>query len=78
MIKEPEEISLLDIYKAVDSIETLFNFHENPNPSCPIGKNIHGVLDDHLIAAQKALEDSLDQVTLEVLIKEVKQREDLL
>ena len=37
-----EEITFLDIYKAVESVpeEALFHFHENPNPLCPVGRNI--------------------------------------
>ncbi len=78
LIKNPNKISLLDIFKAVDSIDTLFNFHDNPNPECPVGKNIHTALDGHLIDAQKALEDSLAKTTLEDLIKEINQKENLL
>ena len=34
LAREPERISLLDIYRAVDLVERerLFNFHERPNP----------------------------------------------
>ena len=41
------DISFLDIYHAVECIEhgELFHFHENPNEACPVGKNIHQVLD---------------------------------
>jgi len=33
------EITFFDIYQSVDCIEenTLFHFHENPNPDCPAG-----------------------------------------
>ena len=27
----------------------LFNFHEKPNPNCPVGKNIHRILDESLL-----------------------------
>lgn len=38
--KSTEEITLLDLYKAVECVEDgqLFHFHENPNPLCPVGK----------------------------------------
>ena len=68
-----EDISLLDVYQAVDSLGAtgqLFSFHEHPNPSCPIGKNIHGVLDHQLEAAQKAMEDTLSQTTLAEVVAE--------
>ena len=40
------EITFLDIYRAVECTpdEELFHFHENPNSLCPVGRNIHHVL----------------------------------
>lgn len=70
IIKPLEEITLYDVYKAVDSVEegNLFHFHESPNPNCPVGKNIHAVLDKHLETAQCALEQSLKQTHLVDLV----------
>lgn len=61
------EISFLDIYNAVECIENgeLFHFHENPNTDCPVGRNIHAVLDDKLLRVQKAMEAELSSITLE-------------
>ena len=42
----------------------LFHFHENPNALCPVGKNIHTLLDEHLSNAQAAMEYELKTVTL--------------
>lgn len=66
-IKKPlDEITFLDIYQAVECIEdnTLFHFHENPNPACPVGKNIHNILDDKLVRVQNAMEMELKSITL--------------
>ncbi len=61
-----DKITFLDIYKAVECTpdEELFHFHENPNQNCPVGKNIHNVLDNRLLEVQKAMEDKLAQMTL--------------
>ena len=45
--------------------ETLFHFHENQNPQCPVGKNIHNVLDDKLMRVQTAMERKLVAITLQ-------------
>lgn len=60
------EITFLDIYNAVECNpdEVLFRFHENPNQKCPVGRNIHHVLDDKLSAVQKAMEKELAGITL--------------
>lgn len=64
--KPLEEITFLDVYRAVDCVEenTLFHFHENPNLSCPVGKNIHNILDDKLLRVQNAMERELQSITL--------------
>ena len=44
--------------------EELFHFHENPNQDCPVGRNIHHVLDDKLAKVQEAMEKELASITL--------------
>ncbi len=72
--KPLKDISFLDIYKAVDCVEngTLFHFHENPNPSCPVGRSIHSVLDEKLLRVQKAMEKELERITLQDAIIDAK------
>lgn len=75
MARPLEKITLLDIYKAVESSqEELFDFHANPNPACPVGGNIHAVLDEELAEAQQALETRLAQTTLADLTKKLNQK----
>ena len=61
-----EQITFLDVYRAVACVENdqLFHFHENPNPNCPVGRNIHAILDDKLEQVQAAMERELDSITL--------------
>lgn len=70
--KPLEEISFRDVYYAVECIDhgELFHFHENPNNKCPVGRNIHNVLDTKLNQVQKALEDELQKITLADVIKD--------
>lgn len=61
-----KEITFLEIYRAVECVnqEGLFHFHENPNPDCPVGRNIHHILDSKLEQVQRAMERELASVTL--------------
>ncbi len=70
--KPPEQITFLDIYNAVECIENgeLFHFHEHPNPSCPVGRNIHNILDDKLRQVQKAMEAEMEKITLADVIRD--------
>lgn len=67
--KPLNEITFLDVYRAVECVENgdLFHFHENPNTNCPVGRNIHHILDDKLLRVQTAMEKELASITLEVL-----------
>jgi Rrf2 family protein len=67
-----DEITLLDVYRAVDCVEngSLFHFHENPNTLCPVGRNIHNVLDERLDKIQQAMEAEMRSVTLADIMKD--------
>lgn len=71
-----EEITLADVFRAVESISsgTLFSFHEHPNPACPVGRNIHNILDDRLAAIQYAMEHTMEETTLANVIAEARER----
>lgn len=64
--KPLSEITFLDVYKAVEtSQDGLFRFHENPNPACPVGGNIHYALDGQLKQLQNDFEKDLAGHNLE-------------
>lgn len=71
LAKEPKDITLLDIFDAVEKEEALFHFHENPNPECPVGKNVHAVLDNKLFAIQEVMREKMKSVTLQDLIDDL-------
>lgn len=64
-----KEISFYDVYQAIEPVENgdLFNFHNSPNPQCPVGKNIHALLDDKLKTIQLAMENEMKKYTLDNL-----------
>lgn len=70
LLKASEEITLLDIYRAVNLIEDnqLFGVHEDSNVLCPVGRNIEMVLQSELSEAQSAMELRLSQTTLSQII----------
>lgn len=63
------EITFYDVYEAIDPVENgdLFSFHAGPNPQCPVGRNIHVLLDDKLKAVQLAMENEMKKYTLDDL-----------
>ncbi len=67
-----DQITLMDIFNAVEPLENgqLFHFHENPNTACPVGRNIHAGLDDKLFSIQNAMEDRMKQITLADVVRD--------
>ncbi len=74
LAKALDEVTLYDIYKAVDCVddEGLFHFHENPNAECPVGRNIHKSMDGRLEAVQAALENELKSTTLAQVVADTR------
>lgn len=68
------EITFYDVYRAIEPVENgdLFHFHESPNPECPVGKNIHKLLDGKLVEIQKSMEDKMKEYTIDNLRVEIK------
>ena len=76
LAKEPKQITFYDVYNAVDSVndDGLFHFHENPNPECPVGRNIHKAMDSKLERVQQRMEDEMREITLANVMTDI-QRE---
>ena len=69
---ERDEITLLDVYNAVESVDNgvLFHFHENPNQLCPVGRNIHAIMDSRLQEIQTAMEAKMRAMTLKEIMED--------
>ncbi len=73
LLKSSNEISLLDVYKSIEPLEQdkLFSFHKNPNPQCPVGRNIHNILDWRLLSVQQAMENKLESMKLSDILTDL-------
>lgn len=71
LVKSPDEISLLDIYRAVDAPKTFAVHKYPPQSQCVVSCNIDSVMQKVLDKAQNSFEKSLGDTTLAELIAEV-------
>ncbi len=74
--REPREITLKDVFRAVEEDEDLFHLQENPNPKCPVGRNIHQVLGGRLHVVKEHMLDDFAQITLADLLEDIARREE--
>lgn len=68
--RSPKEISLLDVFKAVED-ESIINVNHDTNMDCPVGKNIQIVLENAYEKVQTKAEEEMKQITLQQLIDEL-------
>ena len=68
------QITLRDVYRAVDEGDLFALHREGPNPKCPVGRNMQAVLERTTIAAQRALEDELARSTVAGVAAQVRSR----
>lgn len=75
LAKPLDQITFYDVYKAVDSVdkeEGLFHFHEQPNPNCPVGRNIHKAMDERLKEVQRSMENELKKITIADIAEDIR------
>lgn len=70
LLRSPEDITLLDVYRAVHVTENnrLFGIHEDPNILCQVGRNIQTALEAEFSEAQNAMEQRLAKTTIAQLV----------
>lgn len=77
LLKSLEDITLLDVYKAVEVVDEgeLFQMHEDTNINCIVGNHIQSVLEIILLRAQNAMESVLENVTMDDIVSSILQRD---
>src|ERR1044072_1782169 len=71
LARKPGQITLLDIYRAVDAGD-LFSLHRQPpNEDCPVGMNIEPVLEDVLAEVGQSIERVLAKITIEKVLQAI-------
>ncbi len=71
LARQPEKITLSEIYNAVSHGEIFSPHPQTPNQDCPIGKNIEAILCRLQKEVDKSVEQKLAQYTLQNVIEMV-------
>lgn len=72
LAKRPEQITLRDVYAAVEEKLVLFGRHPSgPNRECPIGPHVAAYLEGVFARAKSALEQSLEEVTVAEMFEDL-------
>ncbi len=72
LLRAPEDISLRDVYRAMEE-RPLFALHtKEPNPNCPVGGTIQEILGKQFDQTLQVMERQLQQTSIRDLVKEVR------
>ena len=76
--KPADQITLLDIYKAVEGEKPLLHLDTHTNPDCGVGINIQLSLQEFYNEIQKTAEEKMNMITLQDIIDTYYQRTSIL
>lgn len=71
LVKDPSEITLKAVYKAVYPERKLLYVHQDANPNCAIGSRIEKIVSPIFDEAENSLLNDLEKKTLSDLIAEM-------
>ncbi len=72
--KSIEDITLADIYDAVEDKEELFPMHEHPNINCPVGASISCVMERRTRDLERGLHDMMATMKLSDMYYDMKRK----
>jgi Rrf2 family protein len=72
LAREAKDISLLDIYEAVDAPKAFSIHGYTEQKACPVSCHIKAALDKALSKTQQAMETSLKEISLEKIITDIR------
>lgn len=72
LAKAADQLTLRDVRRAVDEGSPFSMHTQPPNPRCPVGNQIQGILGPIFCEAERALEDSLAHTTIQALVNSIK------
>lgn len=68
LTRPPQDITLLDVYRAVEGQKPLLHLDTHTNPECGVGVNIQLALQDFFDQIQEQAEQKMQQITLQNIL----------
>jgi Rrf2 family protein len=70
LVRTPEQITVWDVYQAVDpgGLDHFIGFHPNPSQKCPVGRKMPDILAGPSHEIGEAVRQSMEKITLQQLL----------
>ena len=72
LARKPEQITLLDVYRAVECPQVFSLHHQRPSRRCPVGTGIARVLKEVRAEMDSAVEHVLARITIDDVVMRLK------
>ena len=77
LAREPDRITLLDVYRTIEGDKPILHQDTHTNPDCGVGVNIQLALRDYYDEIQIAAEERMRTITLQDIIDTCRQKADV-
>ena len=72
LARAADRITLAEVFNAVEQGELFSLPRKSPNPLCPVGRSVQGVIGRHAERFEKAMEREMKQVTIADMLSDVR------
>jgi Rrf2 family protein len=72
LARPPGRITLADVFKAVEQEELFSMPRKDPNPLCPVGRSVQGVVGEHSARFEKAVQREMKRVSIADILADVR------
>lgn len=76
LAREAKNITMLDIYRAVEGEKPLLHLDTHTNPECGVGVNIQYAIQEYYDEIQKIVEEKMSYITLEDIVESYYQKKE--
>ncbi len=68
--RDPRDLNIWEIYKAIEpnGLKNLIGLHPNPSEKCPVGNKIRTVLEEPYVEVGEALRVAMEDISLQHII----------
>ena len=72
LAQKPERITLASVFRAVEEGELFGMPRNDPNPRCPVGRRVQGVLGERLLQFEKVMAREMKKVSIADILADIR------
>lgn len=74
LARQADEITLRDVRRATNEGSSFAMHRNTPHPKCPVGQNVHTVVEGIYERTERIIDSELDQITIASVLRSIKRK----